>query len=52
MAGLRKQKTSIRIDEVPLDIRTEYLVNARLVLYGYTNLLGVNNHVLIPCCML
>jgi hypothetical protein len=45
-------KTSVRIAGVPLDIRTEYLLNTRLVLYRYTSLLGLNKHVSFHavCC--
>jgi hypothetical protein len=44
-------KISVRIAGVPLDIRTEYLLNTSLVFYRYTSLLGLNNHALAHLMM-
>jgi hypothetical protein len=39
----KPRRTSVRISNVPVEIRTEFLPNASLERYCYTNLLGPND---------
>jgi hypothetical protein len=39
----KPRRTSVRIPNVPVEIRTEYLPNASLERYRYTNLFGPND---------